>query len=193
MKKSIFEKNVDKLIEASNIEATYKGVLSSFIKKSFVGQDPETTRKIIDMFLSPKNMKQISQIIKKVYMANYSPSEIVAMLKFYGSTDGKSVMEKAPRLANEIASQLKLWTEDIASEVMGKIDEIINQKIVVVSEEKIREDDKAFIIDPEEITVARYKFSNNYIREKGWDSHNLTPDQVMEIRGQDGWKNAKKQ
>jgi hypothetical protein len=76
---------------------------------------------------------------------------------------------------------------------MGKIDEIINQKIVVVSEEKIREDDKAFIIDPEEITVARYKFSNNYIREKGWDSHNLTPDQVMEIRGQDGWKNAKKQ
>jgi hypothetical protein len=74
------------------------------------------------------------------------------------------------------------------SQKIRELNKISNELI-----EKIREDDKAFIIDPEEITVARYKFSNNYIREKGWDSHNLTPDQVMEIRGQDGWKNAKKQ
>lgn len=190
MKKSLFENNVDKLIKATNIETTYKGVLSFLVQKSFVGKDPETIQNIIDVFLSPKNMKQMVQIIKKVYMDNYIPSEIVTMLKFYGSKDGKSVIEKSPRLASEIASQLKVWTEDITSEIMEKIDAIINGQIV--SEEKTKADDKVFIVDPEEITLARYDFSNNYIKEKGWDYYNLTPDQVKEIHAQDGWKNAKK-
>lgn len=37
---------------------------------------------------------------------------------------------------------------------------------------------------------SRDVFINKYCAEKGWDKENLSFPQILEIRDQDGWKNA---
>jgi hypothetical protein len=41
------------------------------------------------------------------------------------------------------------------------------------------------------IVDARYAFSKKYCQEHGWplDAAELSIEQIMEIRGQEGWKN----
>ena len=40
----------------------------------------------------------------------------------------------------------------------------------------------------EDIKLLREKFVQNYARTKGWDSSNLTPNQLLEIVEQKGYK-----
>lgn len=39
------------------------------------------------------------------------------------------------------------------------------------------------------VVQARYDFSLAYAKSKGWELEQLTVDQLLEIRNQDGWKN----
>lgn len=41
------------------------------------------------------------------------------------------------------------------------------------------------------IMLKRFEFVKSYCAEKGWDKLQLTAEQIMEIRSQDGWKNAR--
>jgi hypothetical protein len=43
----------------------------------------------------------------------------------------------------------------------------------------------------ERILEARGKFVMLYAKEKQWDIENLTMEQILEIRKQEGWKNPK--
>lgn len=42
---------------------------------------------------------------------------------------------------------------------------------------------------PEELSMLREKFISEYVRKKGWDKSNLTPNQMLEIVEQTGYKN----
>ena len=39
-----------------------------------------------------------------------------------------------------------------------------------------------------EIVLLQEQFLNNYARNKGWDVNNLTPNQLLEIVSQSGYK-----
>lgn len=41
------------------------------------------------------------------------------------------------------------------------------------------------------VLLAREVFVKAYFAERGWDSGNPTPEQILEIRMQDGWKNPR--
>lgn len=43
--------------------------------------------------------------------------------------------------------------------------------------------------EQERIIRDRDAFIDEYCRQKGWDKANLSFDQILEIRKQDGWKN----
>ena len=42
-----------------------------------------------------------------------------------------------------------------------------------------------------EIITGRHNFSIEYCKNKGWDFENLSIEQILEIRQQDGWKEPK--
>lgn len=42
---------------------------------------------------------------------------------------------------------------------------------------------------PEELSMLRERFINDYARKKGWDNTNLSPNQMLEIVEQRGYKN----
>ena len=44
-------------------------------------------------------------------------------------------------------------------------------------------------LSSDDITLLREKFLSNYARNKGWDKSNLSPDQMLEIVNQKGYKN----
>ena len=44
-------------------------------------------------------------------------------------------------------------------------------------------------ISKDDLTILREKFINEYARKKGWDKNNLTPNQLLEIVEQRGYKN----
>jgi hypothetical protein len=41
----------------------------------------------------------------------------------------------------------------------------------------------------ETMLTGRDVFVEQYCKEKGWDRENISIDQLMEIRAQEGWKN----
>lgn len=47
------------------------------------------------------------------------------------------------------------------------------------------------MIDFISILEARRIFNTHFCKEKGWDLDNLSIEQVLEIRKQEGWKNPK--
>lgn len=44
-------------------------------------------------------------------------------------------------------------------------------------------------ISKDDLTILREKFISEYARKKGWDKNNLTPNQLLEIVEQRGYKN----
>lgn len=48
-----------------------------------------------------------------------------------------------------------------------------------------------FNIRHADIIIKRAIFNAKYCEKKGWDITNLTWEQIMEIRSQEGWKNPK--
>lgn len=42
---------------------------------------------------------------------------------------------------------------------------------------------------PDELNMLRERFINDYARKKGWDKTNLSPNQMLEIVEQRGYKN----
>jgi hypothetical protein len=44
-------------------------------------------------------------------------------------------------------------------------------------------------ISKDDLTILREKFINEYARKKGWDKNSLTPNQLLEIVEQRGYKN----
>jgi hypothetical protein len=44
-------------------------------------------------------------------------------------------------------------------------------------------------ISKDDLNILREKFINEYSRKKGWDKNNLTPNQLLEIVEQKGYKN----
>ena len=43
-------------------------------------------------------------------------------------------------------------------------------------------------ISKDDLTMLRERFINDYVRKKGWDKNNLTPNQLLEIVEQNGYK-----
>lgn len=43
-------------------------------------------------------------------------------------------------------------------------------------------------LNPEDIKLLREKFIKEYSRKKGWDNSNLSPNQLLEIVDQNGYK-----
>lgn len=44
-------------------------------------------------------------------------------------------------------------------------------------------------ISKDDLTILREKFISEYARKKGWDKNSLTPNQLLEIVEQRGYKN----
>jgi len=192
-KKSQLEKNVEKLIKVMNVEETYRGVLVYVINKSFSNAH-SVADKVIKILLTPSNLDLISDLTKKSYMEHYSPKEISCMLKFYGSKTGQTIITKSVALTTKLSESMRKLTDSMLQSSKDEIMDIVDQQI--------KQDNKTLnepidnnIINEEvdSVIVTRYNFANKYIKDKGWDSNQLTNDQILEIRSQDGWIKAGKE
>lgn len=70
----------------------------------------------------------VMPVLEKIYETNFTDEEIDAMLDFYGSAVGQSVIKKLPILTTESVQAGRVWGRQIGQRVANKIVEGLRRK-----------------------------------------------------------------
>lgn len=201
--KSTFDRDIDKLVSIVNPKESYAEMLKIISNKTF----PDSrvlAQRTQALFTTEENMDELNRLTAEVYKKTYTPEEVKAMVKFYSTKCGSSVLNKMPQLAFNLANVTRVWSLDIVDRSKNDIEKMIKEEI------EYREKDSKLdaTLDPslvdektsnvnelaakqDEMARARYAFSLKYIEEKKWDRRDLSEEQIQEIQRQDGWINAR--
>ena len=168
-----------KLAKLLNGNDTMRSVTNE-LAKSFTIISKETLKKITSIFTRKKNMTAILEETAIMYRKYYTSAELKALYNFYSSKVGKKHREITIRTLSETLAIGQRWGQKVITENMKEIESILT--IADSKEMESRGIDLPL--------QNRLNYATNYARAKGWDVKNLTAEQVMEIRAQDGWKEA---
>lgn len=152
----------------------------------------ETSKQIIDLMTSKENMRYLNESYAQFFLSIFNDKEIASLVKFFSSKVGKKWRHKMVEVFRELAQRGKKWGEDVIKKDMDKFLKIMDndKKINPISSPIVLDDsgsNRSVLNDSG--FHERMFFALNYAIKKGWDLKNLTTEQVMEIRKQDGWIN----
>ena len=184
-KNNSLEKDVERLLRIVNQQGSIKEILKLVAEKTFP-TSKIISEKTLALFMTDENIESLYQITKEIYLKNYTQKEVNSMIKFYGSKDGKSILKKMSLVATEIAIASRDWSLRIINESKDKIEAMIEEQVDLELKQRETKAENS-----EKTANKRYDFSQKYITEKGWDSKNLSDEQLNEIRNQKDWKNPK--
>jgi hypothetical protein len=128
------QQNVVKLLKLMNYKKTLKNQLPKTIN-TIIGFNPDVNKikdvieKIIKIINTSENIDAIYQTVINIYCLNYSHSEIKAMIKFYSSKNGKTILDKMNCVSEEILNSSMNWTANIITNNKDLITSIIVEKI----------------------------------------------------------------
>jgi hypothetical protein len=186
------ERNIRRLVKNLSGVEEHKIML----KKMFFVTFPHNnvSKKIYDEILDKMDTSELYNKYVTIYSDVFTGKEIKELLDFYESPIGKKATAHASEIAMRSIEAGKSWLGNyIVKEednIKAKIDKILLNEAMTAKDDKINPlPDPA--LQTQKVTEARYNFAQDYAKGRGWSIENLSLEQVMEIRSQDGWKEPK--
>lgn len=174
------DSNIIKLVKILNNEDSIRKVSRS-IASNFPNIPKMAVERIIELLTSKENMENFWIEQSKCYEPHFTSKEIDGLVKFFSSRLGKKYRKLAVTMASDSLKLGERWGSDFVLKNAQKIFEILDEE-------------HARNIEPQntDISAAQQKkleFALEYAQSRGWNPKELTPEQILEIRQQEGWKN----
>lgn len=177
--------DIIKLLKLTNTLETSRQLVDAFTERIPVSKG--LIKKINQILLSEENMNELTNEMVKLYDENFTHKEIKDVTKFYASASGKTFLSKFPEMLIKFSELGRTWGIRIFERSQGEINKAITEFVVESMIENV--DKKA---EASKFVESRLDFIQRYVKEKGWDIDNLTPEQSEEIKKQKEWSEEKR-
>ncbi len=139
----------------------------------------EAFEKIAAIFTHEANKRELLSEHAVLYSQKYTPKELAGLVKFYSSKLGKKHRKCLLDTLGESVKMGQRWGERVIQKHLGDITKILEE-----NDEKNMENKGIDMIQQKKL-----EFALNYAKSKGWNPKELTAEQIIEIRKENGWKN----
>ncbi|MEL6777751.1 MAG: DUF2059 domain-containing protein [Cyanobacteria bacterium J06597_16] len=108
------------------LELTNADDLSTQVMENMVDQFRQSSLEVPDQwwdgFIEKANASDINALLIPIYDRNFTEAEIVAIIEFYESPAGQSVLAKMPLVVQESMSVGQAWGQSIAEELIRELE-----------------------------------------------------------------------
>lgn len=117
-----YRAQIEELIALTSPPDTNEFLLDTMIAQ-FRQMAPEVPDLWWDTFAEKVDYDELNALVVPIYARHYTPEEVSAMLEFYRTPVGQSVLEKLPVVLEESVAVGQAWGLNLAEEILVELEE----------------------------------------------------------------------
>jgi len=151
---------------------------------------------VFELFAREFTIAEIEKRTLPLYLKHFDADTLDGVIGFYESPVGQTWLAAQPKAAIEAMAVVQDWCAELMEKAIAEFRENESRRARTIEQPDslgtgIMFGTKSEADKTQSLLDARYTFVQQYCREHGWSerTEDLSLNQIMEIRQQDGWKN----
>ena len=112
---------IQQLLEITEANELSLQVMEALLSQ-FQQMAPEVPNDWWERFMAEVNVEELDELIIPIYQENYTETEIDAMIAFYETPEGQSIIKKTPMVTRASAQAGQAWGLEIAQRIITELE-----------------------------------------------------------------------